>query len=102
MKRPNNQPDLVGIAFEPADLVLLQAWAGVHGMRMMIELDQSVDGREYEEIVAIYSKDSGRRRCSLWRSRDGVVVQPIIGRRVCCSTVTDTAETLGAILRFSM
>jgi len=69
LKQPNNQLDLVGIAFEPADLVLLQAWADVHGMRMAIELDQSVDGHEYEEIVAIYSKDSGRRRCSLWRSR---------------------------------
>jgi hypothetical protein len=43
-------------------------------MRMVIELDQSVDGREYEEIVAIYSKDSGRRRWSLWRAPDRVVV----------------------------
>jgi hypothetical protein len=63
-------------------------------MRMAVELDQSVDGHEYEEIVAIYSKDSGRRRWSLWRSSDGVVVQPIIGRSVCFSTVTEAAEAL--------
>jgi hypothetical protein len=85
---------LVGVAFEIADLVLLKSLADLYGMRMVIELDQSVDGREYEEIVAVYSKDSGRRRWSLWRSPEGVVVQPIIGRSVRFSTVTDAAEAL--------
>jgi hypothetical protein len=46
MKRPSNRAALVGIAFETAELVLLQAWADLYGMRMVIELDQSVDGRE--------------------------------------------------------
>ena len=94
MNPPSNRPALIGIAFELDDLVLLQAWADLYGMRMAVELDQSVDGHEYEEIVAIYSKDSGRRRWSLWRSPDGVVVQPIIGRSVCFPTVTHAAEAL--------
>jgi hypothetical protein len=93
------RPALVGFAFDVADLVLLQAWADLYGMRMVVELDQSVDGREHEEIVAIYSKDSGRRRWSLWRSSDGVVVQPIIGRSVRFSTVTDAAQTLWSLGR---
>jgi hypothetical protein len=93
------RPALVGFAFDVADLVLLQAWADLYGMRMVVELDQSVDGREHEEIVAIYSKDSGRRRWSLWRSSDGVVVQPIIGRSVHFSTVTDAAQTLWSLGR---
>jgi hypothetical protein len=97
LKRSSERPTLAGIAFETTDLVLLQAWADLYGMRMVIELDQSVDGREYEEIVAIYSKDSGRRRWSLWRAPDRVVVQPIIGRSVRFSTVTDAAEALWSI-----
>jgi hypothetical protein len=97
LKRSSERPALAGIAFETTDLVLLQAWADLYGMRMVIELDQSVDGREYEEIVAIYSRDSGRRRWSLWRSPDEVVVQPIIGRSVRFSTVTDAAEALWSI-----
>jgi len=97
LKRSSKRPALAGIAFETTDLVLLQAWADLYGMRMVIELDQSVDGREYEEIVAIYSRDSGRRRWSLWRSPDEVVVQPIIGRSVRFSTVTDAAEALWSI-----
>jgi hypothetical protein len=96
---PSNRAALVGIALDVADLVLLQAWADLHGMRMVVELDQCVDGREYEEIVAVYSKDGGRRRWSLWRSSDGVVVQPIIGRSVRFSTVTDAAEALWSIGR---
>jgi hypothetical protein len=66
---------------------------------MVVELDQSLDGCEYEEIVAIYSKDSGRRRWILWRSWDGVVVQPIIGRSACFSTVTDATKYCDSQLR---
>jgi hypothetical protein len=99
VEHPLERPALVGFAFDVADLVLLQAWADLYGMRMVVELDQSVDGREHEEIVAIYSKDSGRRRWSLWRSSDGVVVQPIIGRSARFSTVTDAAQNLWSIGR---
>ena len=70
----------VGLAFEIADLSLLQGWAAAHGLRMVVELDHWVVGSEYEEIVVIYAKDNGVRRWHLWRSSDEVVVQPLIGR----------------------
>ena len=58
----NRAAALVGVAFEIADLLLLQAWAGFHGMQMIVELDHCVDGHEYEEIVAIYAKGTELRR----------------------------------------
>ena len=94
---PSNRATLSGIAFETDDLVLLQAWADVHGMRMVIELDHCVDGHEYEEIVIIYAK-TGRRRCwNLWRSWEDVVVQPIIGRSMRFGSVTDAITALLSI-----
>ena len=87
--QPNDRATLVGIAFDTDDLALLQAWADIHGMRMAVELDHCVDGREYEEIVVIYAKSSRHRRWNLWRSWDGVVVQPFIGRSMRFASVTD-------------
>jgi hypothetical protein len=97
--QPNDRATLVGIAFETDDLVLLQAWADVHGMRMVVELDHCVDGREYEEIVVIYAKSGRLRRWNLWRSSDAVVVQPIIGRSLCFASVTDAIKALLSIGR---
>jgi hypothetical protein len=57
----NRATALVGVAFEIADLVLLQAWADLHGRRMIVELDHCVDGHEYEEIVAIRTKGTELR-----------------------------------------
>jgi hypothetical protein len=95
--RPSNRANLVGIAFEIADLVLLQDWADLHGMRMVIELDQCVDDHEYEEIVAIYGKSSGFRRWNFWRSWDGVIAQPIIGSTMRFVSVSDAVRALSSI-----
>ena len=92
---------LVGVAFEIADLVLLQAWADLHGMRMIVELDHCVDGHEYEEIVAIYAKGTEHRRWNLWRSWDEVIVQPLIGRSMHFSSVSEATEALSSKKRGS-
>jgi hypothetical protein len=89
----------VGIAFDTDDLALLQAWSDIHGMRMVVELDHCVDGREYEEIVVIYAKSGRFRRWNLSRSWDGVVVQPIIGRSMRFASVTDAVKALLSIGR---
>jgi hypothetical protein len=98
-RQPNDQPILVGISFDIGDLTLLQAWADLHGMRMVVELDQCVDGHEYEEIVVIYSKSNGLRRWNLWRSQADVVVQPFIGRSMRFASVTDAVKALLSIGR---
>ena len=98
-RQPGNRATLVGIAFDTADLVLLQAWALLREMRMAVELDHCVDGHEYEEIVVIYAKPSGLRRWNLWRSWDGVVVQPIIGRSMRFGSVTAAIKAMLALDR---
>jgi hypothetical protein len=93
-QQPIERTAPVGLAFEIADLSLLQAWAASHGLRMVIELDHCVVGNEYEEIVVIYAKENGFRRWHLWRSSDEVVVQPLIGRSSRFFNVADAIEAI--------
>ena len=44
-----------GLAFEIADLMLLQGWADFHEVQMIVELDHCVEGEEYEEVIAFYT-----------------------------------------------
>ena len=46
----------MGLAFEIADLMLLQGWAEFHNVHMVVELDHCVEGEEYEEVVAFYAR----------------------------------------------
>jgi len=86
-----------GLALEIADLILLQSWADFHGLRMVVELDHHDADGEYEEVVAIYAKDS-RLRWLLWRS-SGIVIQPLIGGRIHCPSVAEAIEILSPQLR---
>jgi hypothetical protein len=83
-----------GFSFELADLVLLQGWADFHGMQLTVELDHCVEGDEYEEVVALYTADNRLRRWILWRSANGIVVQPLIGRSIHFGCVADAIEAL--------
>ena len=83
-----------GLAFEIADLMLLQGWADFHDVQMTVELDHCVEGDEYEEVVAFYARDSQLRRWILWRSAGEIVVQPLIGRSSRFNSVADALETL--------
>ena len=65
----------IGLAFEIADLLIMQGWAQFHGVRLVVELDHWVEGEEYEEVVAFYAKDSSLRRWIVWRSATEIVVQ---------------------------
>jgi hypothetical protein len=84
----------VGLAFEIADLMLLQGWADFHDMQMVIELDHCVEGEEYEEVVTFYAKNSQLRRWILWRTAKEIVVQPLIGRSCRFGSVVDALERL--------
>jgi len=84
----------MGLAFEIADLMLLQGWSEYHDVQMVVELDHCVEGEEYEEVVAFYSKDSQLRRWIVWRGASAIVVQPLIGRSCRFGTVAEALESL--------
>jgi hypothetical protein len=95
MEMPRISPNLpTGLAFEIADLMLLQGWADFHDVQMVVELDHCVEGEEYEEVIAFYGHDSQLRRWILWRASGEIVVQPLIGRSCRFCSVADALESL--------
>ena len=96
---PNKQTRLqnsipAGLAFELSDFVLLQGWAEYHDLRMVIELDYSAAGEEYEEVVALYPQNSLFRRWMMWRDLNGVIVQPMMGPATRSDSVAEALERL--------
>lgn len=95
MQTPQITPNVpMGLAFEIADLMLLQGWAEYHDVQMVVELDHCVEGEEYEEVIAFYAKDSQLRRWIVWRGATDIVVQPLIGRSCRFGSVAEALETL--------
>ena len=86
-----------GLSFDIADLILIKGWTEYHDIRMVVELDHSVEGEEYEEVVALYTNDRMLRRWILWRSACDVVVQPLLGRPRHFDCVADALESLIAV-----
>ena len=84
----------IGLAFEIADLIILQGWAEFHNVRMVVELDNCVQDDVYEEVVAFYDADCSLRRWNLWRSTRGIVVQPLKGRTCHFGSVADALDNL--------
>jgi hypothetical protein len=84
----------VGIAFSVPELLILRAWAEYHDIRVVVELDHCVDGSEYEEVVALYPPGVSLRQWTLWRSRDGVVVEPRHGRTFKADCISELVQTL--------
>jgi hypothetical protein len=102
MRRPTTGPAVqAGLAFEVADLILLQGWAEYHDLRLAVELDHCGADGDYEEMVAIYAKDSHQLRWLLWRTNE-IIVQPLIGRAIHCPSVADALEILSPQLRTAM
>ena len=83
-----------GLSFEIPDLMMLQAWAEFHDLRMNIELDVCAERDEYEELVGLYDKTRAFRRWMLWRSSDGIVVQPAMGRTMVFDYMVDVLDIL--------
>ncbi len=83
-----------GLSFEIPDLMMLQGWADFHDLRMSIELDVCAEGDEYEELLGLYDRDRAFRRWLVWRSCDGIVVQPAMGRPMLFDYMADALETL--------
>jgi hypothetical protein len=83
-----------GFSFEVPDLLMLRGWADFHDLRMTIELDLCADGDEYEEMLGLYDASRAFRRWMIWRSCDGIVVQPAMGRAMLFDDMADVLEML--------
>nr|WP_294523890.1 hypothetical protein [uncultured Rhodopila sp.] len=83
-----------GLSFAIPDLLLIRAWADFHNLHMEIELDIAAGGDEYEELLNLSSRNSERRRWMIWRSREGIVVQPMMGRKMLFDVMADALEVL--------
>ncbi len=83
-----------GLAFEIADLVMVQGWSDYHNLRMVVELDYSAEDEEYEEVLALYPQNSSFRRWMVWRGSSDVVVQPMMGRAAHFASVAEALEHL--------
>lgn len=83
-----------GLSFDIPDLLMLQGWADFHNLRMAIDLDVCADGDEYEELLGLYEKDRAFRRWMIWRSCEGIVVQPAMSRPMLFDFMNDALEML--------
>ncbi len=83
-----------GFSFEIPDLLMLGGWAEFHELRMVIDLDVCADGDEYEEFVGIYDRGCAFRRWMIWRSCDGIVVQPAMGHPRLFDCMAEALEIL--------
>ena len=82
-----------GLAFDISDLMAIIAWADRNDVRMVVRLDHGVDDEEYEEVIAFQTK---RNVCFLllWRDENTVFAQPLPGRRMRFSSVTEALDRL--------
>ena len=83
-----------GLSFDVPDLLMLRGWADFHDLRLAIELDVCADGDEYEELLGLYDRDRAFRRWMIWRSCDGIVVQPAMGHSMLFDYMGDALEVL--------
>jgi hypothetical protein len=85
-----------GLSFDIADLVLAKSWAGFHDFRMAIRLDHYSDHEEYEEILEFRHGWRSDFKSILWRNKQAVFVQPLIGRRQMFDCLAAALDSLRA------
>lgn len=87
-------PPAKGLAFEIADLHLVQSWAELHCCRISVCLDHGTPDEEYEEVIAFHTRKSPLCRFIMWRNTHAVFVQPLVGRVQRYETVSAALEAL--------
>ena len=83
-----------GFSFDIPDLLMLRGWADFHDLRMAIDLDVCADGDEYEEVLGLYDTGRAFRRWMIWRSCEGILVQPAMGRPMLFDFMGDVLDIL--------
>ena len=91
-----------GIAFDIAELLLVQAWAEANDVTMRIYLDHGSRAEEYEEAIAIQPRGGPVGRSLIWRNQAYVYVQPLLGRRRRYTSVSAAVESLAPEGRVSV
>lgn len=84
----------VGLAFELSDLFIVQGWSSYHKLRLVIELDYSAEGEEYEEVLAFYPQHGSFRKWTMWRATGDIAVQTARGRVTRFASVADALDGL--------
>jgi hypothetical protein len=84
----------IGVAFELADLFIVQGWATYHNLRLVIELDYAAEGEEYEEVLAFYPPNGSFRKWTMWRTTHNIAVQTVRGRVIRFASVADALDGL--------
>lgn len=87
-------PSPEGISFDLPDLVLLRAWADYHDIQMSIDLDYCAGGEEFEEVVTFRGHRGPLRLWIMWRTRQGLIVQPLIGKPMLFASTTEAMDVL--------
>jgi hypothetical protein len=83
-----------GLSFAVPDLLMIQAWSDFHDLVMRIDLDTVADDDHYDEIISLSPSRGNLRRWMVWRSRDGIVVQPMMGRPMLFDAMADALDVL--------
>ena len=83
-----------GLSFEIPDLLMVQAWSDYHNLRLGIELDTASESHEFEEMLSLSYGASKRPRWTIWRSVDGIIVQPTMGRPMMFDRMSVALEEL--------
>jgi len=86
--------NLRGLSFSIAELTLVAAWAEAQGLRMVVRLDHGSDTEDYEEVLAFRTERGRPRQYIIWRDREAVYVQPLIGRTRRYRSVADAIASL--------
>jgi hypothetical protein len=71
---------LRGLSFSIADLILIGSWSEAYGLRMAVRLDHGSDAEEFEEVLTFQAESGEPCRFIMWRDREAVYLQPLIGR----------------------
>lgn len=85
---------LKGLSFSINELSLIKAWAQARSFCLAIKLDHGSETEEFEEAVALYAADSPVCRWILWRDRNCVYLQPLLGRAARFGSVAEAFESL--------
>lgn len=87
-------PDLRGVSFSIADLLLVRAWSEAYGVHMAVRLDHGSETEEYEEVLAFHPERGGPCRWMIWRDLEAVFLQPLPGRTRRYGCVADAMDAL--------
>ena len=68
------RPHPCGLAFEIETLIQVRSWAERRGMHMMVELDHTLNGEAYDEVLCLIPRGRRRPRILLWRDQQGVAL----------------------------